>query len=156
MAVDPTARRANIKDSIKKFFIDNLYTIEGIDIGFDTSLDRPRTVNRNVIRWVNFRFGELDRETGTLTIEIYCCTRQDNEGFKLAQLTDTVMDYLTDSDQNDGTRRVPIYRSRATGAWTLLDGGFMILPDTESEELDADDDTKYIVIPTTWRWGTKI
>jgi len=156
MTVDATARRANVKDSIKKFFVDNLYTVAGVHLSFDTSLATPKISGRELDRWIVVRFGSMDLNDGSLILHVYCCTRKDNEGFRLAQLTDTVMDYLTDSTEYDGIRRVPLYRSRQVGAWSLLDGGFMILVQQESEELDADDRTKYIAIDTIWRWGTKI
>ncbi len=156
MSVDATARRANIKDSIKKFFIDNLYTTEGIHLGFDTTLATPKVQGKSISRWVVIQLGVLDRQDGSLLIHVHCCTRKDNEGFKLAQLTDTVMDYLTDSIADDSCRRVPLYRSRAVGAWTQLDGGFIVLIDDESPEMQADDDSKFITIDTIWRFGTKI
>ena len=48
MALDATAREANLRDSIKKFFIDNLETIEGLVVTFDKALSYPDLSDRTV------------------------------------------------------------------------------------------------------------
>lgn len=143
MALNATAREANIRDSVKKFFVDNITTVEGVPVTFDRSLASPDLQGKLATRWVSIRFGEM--EIGTMSkivIEIYVCTRQDNEGFKLAQLKDKVLGYLCSELATDGFGRIPFYQSHATNAWTLL-GGIVVTQVLESGELSADDDTKY-------------
>ena len=158
MALDPTARLANVKDSLKKYFVDSLYTGEEIPLTFDKGLATPPTLQGTAVdRWVSINFGLLDMEAlSTLLLNIFCCTRGDAEGFRLAQLRDTVMGYLTDTDQSDSMKRIPFYRSRASGAWTLLAGGFMVQDVTESGELEAPDETKYRILTAKFRFASKI
>ena len=88
-------------------------------------------------------------------IDVICCSRKDNEGFKLAQLRDTVMAYLTDTTQTDGMRRITLYRSFASQAWTIL-GGILVTEVVESPQNDAEDETKFVVMTCTLKWAAKV
>jgi hypothetical protein len=80
-----------------------------------------------------------------IMVEIYCCTRKDNEGFRLAQLRDTVFNYLSDDSATDGFPRIPFYASHPTDAWTLL-GSILVTEVIESSQMEADDGTKYKIL----------
>jgi len=155
MSLDPTARRANFKDSIKRFFCSG-YTGE---LTFDKSLSSPDLLNdKSVDRWVNIDLGEIDRGyMSTVPLEVYCASRKDPEGFKLAQLTDTMVDLLSDTTMTDGMKRIPFYRSVPSGPddWVLL-GSFVVQDIIESKELRAPDNTKYIILFVTLKTASKI
>jgi len=156
MSLDPTAREANVRDSIKKFFVDNIRTIEGIYVSFDRYLSAPKIQGKDTNRWVSVHIGPLEREFhSTVELDVYCCTRIDSEGFRLAQLCDNVMGYLTDSTMSDGMKRITFYQSRPSGAWTEL-GAFKVIEINESPQLDATDQTKYKVLTVTLSWGATI
>ena len=159
MALDPTSREANIRDSCKKFYVDNFETTSGLVVTFDKGLNFPRLSGQpmTVNKWVNIDFGSLDTSAMSLFLnQIYCCARQDREGFKLAQLRDTVMGYLTDSGglYTDNMARIPFYRSYENQAWTSL-GGMVIQEIAESGQMDAPDETKYKVLTVTIRFASK-
>lgn len=157
MSLDATAREANIRDSLKKFFVDSLETTESIALTYDKALSTPKVQGIAVTRWVTILIGPMDLEAmSTLVLNIYVCTKQDSEGFKLAQLRDTVMGYLSDTEQTDGMKRIPLYRSRASGNWTQLDGGFVVQEVTESGQMEAPDETKFKILSATLRWSAKI
>ena len=158
MALDPTARSSNLRDSIKRYFVDNLVTTEGLKLSFDKSMARPQIQGQpvEVEKWVVVNFGYIDM--GYLSehqIDVICCSRKDNEGFKLAQLRDTVMAYLTDTTQTDGMRRITLYRSFASQAWTIL-GGILVTEVVESPQNDAEDETKFVVMTCTLKWAAKV
>jgi len=159
MVLDSTARETNYRDSIKRYFVDNLSTVERIPLTFDKALSTPRVQGATAVnRWVSIDWGTLFR--GYMSegvIDIYCCTRQDNEGFKLAQLVDKVMGYLRDTSMTDGMRRITFYKSAANiGDWTVL-GGILIHPDIiESPQLDAPDETKYKILTVRLNFASKI
>jgi len=156
MTLDPTARRANFKDSLKKFFVEELETGKGVELMFDKSLSTPDLINKDVNRWVNVDLGDIDRSyMSQIHIDIYCCTRKDPEGFRLAQLTDTVMELLTDATTTDGMKRISFYRSHPTDAWTLL-GAFVVSEIIESREMESVDETKYIIMSCLLRTASKI
>lgn len=156
MALDSTAREANVRDSIKKYLVDSLATIEGISLGFDVSLSVPDTVSRHTIRWVSCDFGPIDRETlSSAVIDIYCCTRNDSEGFRLAQLVDTVLGYLTDINSTDGMKKITFYRSSASETWTSI-GGLVVQEIIESGQMIGPDETKFKVLNVKWRFASKI
>uniref|UniRef100_A0A6M3J8P4 Uncharacterized protein n=1 Tax=viral metagenome TaxID=1070528 RepID=A0A6M3J8P4_9ZZZZ len=160
MVLDPTARETNVKDSLKKYLIDNIYTAEGIHLVFDKQFAFPaihKTAPTQVNRWVTIVFGAIDiSEMSTMSVDLFCCTREDPEGYRSSQLRDTIVGYLTDSDQTDTTRRIPFYRSRETGAWSLLSGAILVQRIIESGMLEASDQTKYRIITLILRWPSKV
>ena len=48
MSLHATAREANVTDSIQKYFIDNLETIEGLAVTFDKALSQPKLTYHGV------------------------------------------------------------------------------------------------------------
>jgi len=156
MPLDPTAREANVRDSIKKYFVDSL--TPQYYLMFDKGMSKPNVQGTpsEVDRWISINFGAMDR--GTLSehdLRIYCCTRKDNEGFKLAQLTDTVLGFLSDATATHGMKSIPLYRSYQDQAWTLI-GGLLVQEVTESQQVIADDETKYKILNVLLRWSSKI
>ncbi len=92
MALEPTARESNFRDSIKKYFVGSLVDIEKLDLSFDKTLSDPYLGGVVAKKWVMINWGYFLR--GTLSeamIEIKPCVRQDNEGFQLAQLGDKII-----------------------------------------------------------------
>lgn len=158
MALEPTARESNFRDSIKKYFVDSIKTTEGIPLSFDQTLKKPNLRNKNVMRWVILAFRDMYRDDlSQAMIDIYCCTRRDNEGFKLAQLTDVVIGYLTDaSDAGDGIKRITFYRSYVPPTPWVSIGGIVVQDIAESGQLTAEDETKYKIITVTFRFASKI
>jgi len=157
MSIDPSAREANIRDSIKKFLIDNFYTTESIALSFDKVLSTPNIQGIAVDRWIGIKFGTMSMDAlSSLTLDLFLCTRKDPEYFRLAQLRDTVFDYLTDNTQTDGMARIPLYRSYATQAWTLLAGGFVVQDIIEGAQYELEDLTKVKQLTCILRWGAKI
>jgi hypothetical protein len=156
MSLDPTARESNVRDSIKKFFVDNINRIEGIDLSFDTDLSTPQIQsNITIDKWVVVQFsGFYFDNLSEYDLSVFCCTRNDPEGFKLSQLRDKVMGYLTDGSKDDGLRRIPFYRSYANQAWDLL-GALLVFVERETGSMIAPDGTKFKMIPVTLKWGAK-
>jgi len=156
MSLDATARLSNVMDSLKKYFFDSLYTTEGKEVMFDKSLSTPDLADKSIDRWVVINFGALDM--GTLSefyLNIFVCSRNDAESFKNAQLRDVVMSYLSDTTTTDGMRRIPLYQSSATVAWTLI-GAFVVQEVTEGPLFEAEDMTKYRQLTVRLRWASKI
>lgn len=120
MTFPATARAANIKDSWKKYFNDNLRS-DSIYVSFDANLVQPKTQGRPMEKWVSIVLGQyINKPLASQVVEIFCCTRRDSEGFKCAQLRDTVMALITDSD--DKFKRIPLYQSTASpsATWTTI------------------------------------
>lgn len=158
MALDPTAREANYKDSMKKYLVDSLVTIEGLKVTFDPRMYIPETFkasNPNVKKWVSVKFSNMYRDDmSDAMLELRACTRQDNEGFILSQLCDNIIGYLT-TTEGDGIKRITFYRSYPSQAWEVI-GGIVVQDVMESRELEAEDDTLYKIITVTLRFASKI
>lgn len=155
MALDATARESNVRDSLKKHFVDNIKTTEGIEITFDKGLAVPNIQGTLVDRWVAVQFGAMEMDSlAAHGFNVYCCTRKDPEGFRLTQLRDKVLGYLVDTDQTDSMKRITLYRSRA-GTWTQI-GAMVVQEITESASFTAEDETKYKILTVRVRWGAKI
>jgi hypothetical protein len=156
MALNATAREANLRDSIKKFFLDSIETGENVPITFDKGLVSPDLSDRNVKKWVSINFGSMQFETlSTAMLMVHCCTRQDNEGFALAQLKDKVLGYLSDEASTDGFKRITFYQSHHSVAWVEI-GKLLVVEVTEGPQLDADDETKYKTLDVLIRFPSKI
>jgi hypothetical protein len=152
MALDSTAREANIWDSIKKYFIDNL----SYSVIFDKALSAPNIRGKLVDRWVAFMLDDMIiGDLSTIMLSIYCCTRQDNEWHKLSQVRDTVYDLLIDTTKTDTMRRIPFYASHPTDAWTVI-GTLMIDEITESPRMEAEDETKFKILHVRLRTASKV
>jgi hypothetical protein len=156
MALDPTARKANVKDSIKKFFVDSFKRNEGISVTFDKSLVSPKIQGRDVDRWISVVLGNIDIEyMSGIDLKVFCCTKMDNEGFRLAQLRDTVLGCLSDTSMSDGMKRITFYKSHPSEAWTVL-GAFLVQEIREDAEDTTDDETKFCLLNVRLRWESKV
>ncbi len=154
-SLDGTAREANVRDSVKKYFVDNLVSKEGIQLTFDKGLTTPKVQGYEIDKWVAIMFGELSLDTlSSATITIFCCSKSDAEGFKLAQLRDKVMGYLIDTTKTDTTARIILYRSHPTETWISI-GTMLVQIESESPSMEANDGTKFKTISIRLRWGAK-
>lgn len=156
MPLDDSARESNLRDSIKKFFVDNISTTEGVAVTFDKALNTPMVQGKEVDKWVSVTFGPVNLETmSDIIIEIYCCTRRDNEGYKLSQLRDKVMGYLVDYNMADGKARIDFYKSSYSDAWILL-GKILVWDILPSGDMIAADETKFKVLTVVLKMAMKI
>lgn len=157
MALDPTARETNFKDSVKKYIVDNMWTTEKVPVSFDPALANPKVPNNAELRtWLNVRFGDFYRDDlSRANVEIRCCTRQDNEGYKLAQLTDKVLGYFT-TTEDDGIKRITFYRSYPSPTpWEVI-GGIVVQDVIESGVYKAEDETNYKIINLVLRFASRV
>jgi hypothetical protein len=151
MSLDASKRLSNLKDSVKKWFVDEFKEAQAIPVLFDRTISTPDIPNSKTInRWVVVNLGGMIPDTmARMTIDVFCCTRSDSEGYMLAQLVDNVVDKLDTADY-----RITLYRSRETGSWTEI--GKLLVTDIEyTGEGVAPDKTKFYLLVLTVRWGTK-
>lgn len=151
----PLSKESNVKGSLKKYFVDAL----GSAVTFDTSLAAPdirAQGEAGVKQWYNVDFGEFGRDALALYyFEVYCLSRQDVEGVKLAELADVLIDMLVDNSQQDGMRRIPFYDITKT-PWELI-GALTVqdIWDAPSVSL-TEDETEIKIFSVRMRWGAKI
>jgi len=141
MTLPGQSRSANIKDSWKKYLNDNVKS-SSVYVTFDNAMKQPKVQGKAMDRWVTCKIGQyLSGVLATQIVELWCCTRRDSEGYKAAQLRDTVYGLLTDSE--DVFKRIPLYRSHPTEAWTVI-GQMLIKKDwiIDSGESEGDDNSK--------------
>lgn len=152
MALDDTASEVNIFNSIRKYLVDSLETAEGKELSFDISLNDPDLHDATTTEWVTVNLGKMNRfGMAQLLLDIYCCTRSDNEGDNNAALVDLVVGYMTDNTKPDGKRRITIYNQ------SDVEVGVMFVQDIiEGARSPAPDGTKYKVLSCRLRWVAKI
>jgi len=156
MALDPTARESNVRDSLKKFFVDNLYKTEGIELLFDRQLATPDVKSKELNKWVSINFGNINPlALSSIYLYFYLCTRQDGEGYQLSQLRDKVMGYLTDSTMTDGIKRIPFYKTNVN-PWEPLESTLLVNNIEEDAQILSPDGTKYKRLIVTIIWVAKI
>ena len=154
MALDATAREANLRDSVKKYLKDSC-SASNIPVLFDVRLTDPDLSDKSVNRWVSVIIGPVvPGDVTTVTLDIYCVTRGDPEGFRLSQLRDTMMGYLTDNTSTDGARRITFYQSVHGGDWVNI-GGILVTSIAESGENIARDMTRFKIISCVLRFASK-
>lgn len=158
MTLDPTSRESNFRDSMKKFFVDNLTTTEGIPVLFDSTLTTPNIRGRSVDRWYKVLFGNLYRDTmSDAIVRVVCCTKEDNEGFKLAQLGDKLLGYLTvdpSDSSGDKTKHIDFYQSNVQ-PWVKI-GGIIVQNIDEIGEDFSPDKTKFKTFIVRLRFASKL
>ena len=88
-------------------------------------------------------------------VTIRPCTRNDPSFFKLTQMSDNIVGYLTPSS-GDGMTRIPFYQSAPARANWVLIGGIMVHDLDISADLVADDGTNYKVITVRMRFASKL
>lgn len=154
MTLDSTLKEANVVTSIKKFFADTFETGLAKKLLFDVGLSTPDVLNdASITEWISVKVGGIDLETlSSVPVLVYLCTRKDAEGFVLSTLRDTVLEQLIDSDKTDGRKRIPLYD---IGTWTEV-GGMVVSVEPDSENMTADDGTKFKIMMLQLRWGAKI
>ena len=153
MALDATAREANLWDSIKKYFIDNITTVPLL---FDRSLAEPYVKEMSTDKWYSFILGPTDISAlSDITLYIYCCTRSDNEYHKLSQLVDNMRELLTDNTMTDGMKRIPFYQHYPPGTWTVI-GYFQVQEMYDSTRMTAADETKFKILTVRLRTASKV
>ena len=155
MPLDETAKLSNITSSLKKYFVDSLYTGESIQLDFNKSYhDVYAALPNRVDQWiiVAFELSALDT-LAELAFTIYMYSRKDPEAVNLFLLRDTVMSYLIDTDQTDGLARINLYDA----VWGIVGAAVIVLPAgrQESSNFVAEDGTKFRYIQASLRWGAK-
>jgi len=158
VGLEPTARESNLRDSLKKYFVDHLSKTHGIALRmFDKNLSTPATQTKAIDQWVSISMGSKTRDiVSSLVLDIYCNTRKDAEGFKLSQLTDTVYQYLVDLTQTDRLARIPFYQSKPKGqSWVLL-GALLVTDIIESDDIEGEDKTKFKILTVSLRWPANV
>ena len=150
--LNPLSKETNVRASLKKYFVDAFGSL----VTFDTSLASPdlRVQGSQAVKqWYNIDFGEFGRQAlAEYLLDIYCMSRQDMEGVKLAEMVDNMMDKLLDSTKTDGMRRIPLYDVSIT-PWRLL--GSMVVQDIwDAPSLGViEDESKIKVLSVRLRWG---
>lgn len=159
MSLDPTARESNVRDSVKKYFRDAFMRCSSelqIPVVFDALIKPPTMQGAVVSKWVSVNFGFMDRGTlSILELDIYCLSRKDSEGYRLAHLSDRLMDLLVDTTRTDSCRCIPFYQSKATEEWERI-GSLYVQDVTESGQIDISDDTKAKHFSVRLRFASKI
>jgi len=155
--MNPLAKESNVGSSLKKYFVDAL----GSDnVTFDVSLASPDIRKQgagSIKQWYNVSFGPFGREAlADYSFEIFCLSRQDSEGIKLIQMSDTLIALLFDSSKTDGMRRIPYYDASSL-PWSLI--GAMVVQEISegfTPKPLPSDETKLKIYSVRLRWGLAI
>ena len=157
MALDATARETNFRDSIREYLYTKLKNTEGYSVYFRqhfTSLQIRE--DKSIEKWVVVSFGDMDPGIMSEALfEIRPCTRNDPSYFKLCQMRDKILGYLTPGS-GDGILRIPFYQSaEARDDWVLI-GGILVHHVSVSRDLTAEDGTNFRVISVNVRFASKL
>lgn len=151
--MDQTASEVNLRYSLKKFLVQEIFTVRGKAVTFDITMVQPDLNDKTVSEWIVVKVGQMSR-TGMsdLMVNFICLTRKDFEGDKLAGLSDVVFDVMTDSLQPDGKRRIPFFKPTPTPTQF---GSLLVQDCKDGGEMFAPDRTKVKIINCRLRWAAK-
>jgi len=155
MALSPVSRESDFKNSIKKYFLDSLETIEGIPTFFEFLDATPCDSSGNKLRkWVIVSFGNCvfgNVSEGQISVEAY--TRKDSEADDLVVLLDTIRNYIIDENSINGLHTIPYYNTSVT-PWTIVGGMIPFLQPTMGIG-EGRDHTRFKDVNILCKWGGK-
>jgi len=153
--ISPVSRESDLKNSIKKYFLDSLETLESIPLFFDRLFETPSDdEGTKLLKWVVITFGRGDLgNVSERQVSIEAYTRDDSEGDNLSVLLDTIMGYILNEDSTNGLATVPYYDTSSV-PWTVV-GGMMSFLQPSLNEMEGDDSTKFKSINLLFKWGGK-
>jgi len=154
MALDPTLSEQCFRNSFKKYFIDTLYTIDGVYIGFETEYKIPKDATGNEVNsWINFHFDGLTpgNAVSVSRVAAYIFSRRDTDGDSLAAPRDKLMNRIIDLDETDGVKRIPLYDS----SWAETGTGILLYTGNESRSERGKDGTLYKFVNIYGRFANK-
>lgn len=149
--MDDLAKRVNIRGTLKKFFLDAFYITAKKSVYFDKGFLLP---DSSSTEWFSILFRDFSR-TGlaNLSLDIICATRFDPEGDRLSALADICFAAMTDETMPDAKRRITLYDVSQT-PWLQI-GTLLVQDVRDSEEMTAEDKTKYLVLSCQLKWVTQ-
>lgn len=154
MALDATALLINVKKSIRKYFLDNLYATAGYEITFDKGFTPPKVQGLEKDNWYSINFISNNNDNQAVQdIDIIISSRVDPEGDIVIGMKDTLFAYLVGDE--GGQRSIALYNC-ANPASLVSIGGMLIIPESASGVIEAEDGTKYIMQPIRLLYGVKI
>jgi hypothetical protein len=154
MALDATALLINVKKSVRKYFLDNLYTTAGYEVTFDMGFTPPKVQGLEKDNWYSINFiGNNNESKAEQAIDIVIASRIDPEGDVVMGMRDTLFAYLI--GDGGGQRSITLYNC-ANPASLVSIGGMLIIPEPATGVMEAEDSTKYIMQSIRLLYGVKI
>jgi len=134
----PLNKITNIRNSVKKFFLDSLQAIEGIPVYFTTSHDKE-----DLSEWI---FVDCSNEhimghVSRLRVIVYAFTRDDLEYDRLYEITDKIITYLYSG-------HMPLYDEN----WNEIGGAKVEVLPSEAIRKTRDRST-FKAMPFVIAWG---
>lgn len=152
MSLSSVTKEVDFKNSIKKYFLDSLETIEQLKIFFESLFEVPvDSSGKKLKSWVVVSFGY--RNLGNVSeqqVSLDLYTTEDNEADDLAELVDAVMNYLIDEDSINGLKTIPYYDS----SWAVV-GGIIPFIQPAFGRMESEDGVQYKSINLLCKWGGK-
>lgn len=122
MGLNDTAKEVNIKSSLRRFFIEELYQTGSIPVVFGQGFAYPSGLNSDV--WVNVEFNEIYWGHNSKTFpDLFVCTNKGYDDHYLDEKTDVIrgmMSEADDEDSTDGWKRITLYKYAATQPWDVI------------------------------------
>ena len=152
MAIDASAKKTNIRLSLKKYLIDTIETVQGKKVFFGIGYALPQI--DELTEWFSVGFGPMSR-TGFsgFVVDLIAATRKDAEGDNLSELVDIGYAVMTDNTQPDGKRRISLYNVVGT-TWTEFDK-LLVTDINDSGEMTGPDGTQYQTLTCKINWVAK-
>lgn len=152
----PTLSNACLKYSIKKYFLDHVQTALSTVVHFDGNIVEPYLNDKTIKKWATVLVGNGDKNLFTLSesiVQIYLCTREDNEGYELSKFDDVITSLFMGKHDTVVTpfMAIPLYDSAHAKA-----GCLSIKNISDGIEGMTSDGTYYKIMTITLRYASTI
>lgn len=152
MALDATAKKQNVRMSLRKYLIDEINGGARKSVFFDLGFSLPSIDSLN--EWVSVQFGPMQRwGLSETSMDVILVTRKDPEGNHLDELSDVVFEILTDNSKPDGLRRIVLYNT-SESIWTEI-GSLLVDDIKDTGDMTSSDNTKFQVLSCRIKWVAK-
>lgn len=148
MALHYTAKESNIRNSVKRFFHQDV--VDSIKFVYGTYGLIPSKMSES--RWVAVTFGTY--VGGTLSeydISLHLFVKEDPNEEKIADFRDELMKSLIDYSAPDGMKRIPLVDEN----WNTPGDEALIFINDEVSGTVKDTETKFKTVSLTLKWGSK-
>jgi len=104
--LDKTQKEHHVFLSLKKLFVDELWSIHNIPVEFGFVDERPQGHDQFIVVLIN-EF--IPSTVSSVTATIFMFSKHDGEQGQLSQLYDTVLSLFLSADEEHGFKRIPFY-----------------------------------------------
>ena len=162
MALDPTLSELDFRRSVIKYLVTELQYDEssnptGYYLFFKPLTNAPKDANDSTLdQWIIVNFAQ--RRMGSVSsqyISFDLYSREDDEGFEIARMSDAITDIFYDGTATSGFGIKPVTLFNTSGSPWVEAGGILPIYKYASRVMPGKDQTLIKSVTYEFKWGAK-